>query len=149
MKVFRVAPYAPDVLYLIEQLNTFNLSNYPAEVCHLDPPEVLARENCIMIGAYDEGVLCGIGAVKFFEGYGEIKRMFVPVKFRGRGVSKLIIEELINIIRQNGLTIARLETGIRHEVALILYRKKGFVEREPFGDYGKTELNVYMEKVLN
>ena len=133
---------------MIEQLNQFNLANYPPEVCHLDPPEVLARDNCTMIGVYDGPILCGIGAVKLFDDYGEIKRMFVAPKYRGQRLSTLILDELLQLIRAKNIPIARLETGTRHHAALVLYRKHGFIEREPYADYPKTDLNIYMEKRL-
>lgn len=143
-----VSPFAPDVLDLIEQLNQNSLSLYSAEFCHLDPPEVLARENCIMIGGYDGATLCGIGAVKFFADYGEIKRMFVPPSYRGRGISHLILDELIRLVKVRGLTCARLETGTKHEAAMILYGKKGFRVRGPFGDYVGGDPSVYMERPI-
>jgi enamine deaminase RidA (YjgF/YER057c/UK114 family)/ribosomal protein S18 acetylase RimI-like enzyme len=143
-----VSPFASDVQNLISQLNEHNLAHYSADVCHLDPPETLAKENCTMLGAYDGGILCGIGAVKFFADYGEIKRMFVPKSYRGQGISHQILNRLINLIKDRNLPYARLETGDKYKAALHLYEKKGFKPRKAFGDYIDTEDNLYMELAL-
>lgn len=148
VRIQHISPFAPEVIGFIEEINKYNLLHYPPEVCHLDPPEVLARENCVMLGAFYENELCGIGAVKLFEDYGEIKRMFVPEKFRGRGISRLILDSLLRIIQEKGLAWARLETGAKFEAAMSLYQRSGFEICEPFGNYEKTPVNVYMQKSL-
>ena len=137
-----VSPHAEDVVALIEQLNAHTLTLFPPEFCYFDPPEVLARANCTMLGAYEGQEICGIGAVKFFADYGEIKRMFVPPQFRSRGISKLILKKLLSLIEQQGLAYARLETGEKHQAAISLYRKCGFIDCEPFGEYQKTAHNM-------
>ena len=37
--------------------------------------------------------------------------------------------------QRRDLAFVRLETGLKLEAAVALYREKGFVEREAFGDY--------------
>lgn len=144
----RISPFQPDALELIGQLNAHNLSLYTEEFCHLDPPEILARENCVMIGAYRGEILVGIGAVKFFPGYGEIKRMFVIPEARGLGIAELILEELLALLREKDLRLARIETGYQHIAAMGLYRKKGFAERGAFGDYPDNGVSVFLERPL-
>jgi putative acetyltransferase len=50
--------------------------------------------------------------------------------------------------RREGLECLRLETGIHQPEALGLYRSAGYREREPFGDYARDPLSVFMEKRL-
>ncbi len=149
ISIKRVSPHEPSVLSMIEQLNAHNRSHYSAEFCHPDPPEVLARENCTMLGAYSGGELVGIGAVKLFEGYGEIKRMFVPPQFRGRGIATLVLKELIAVLVDGHVPFARLETGAKFFWAIQLYSKNGFVRCNPFGDYRETPNNVFMDRKIN
>jgi len=47
-----------------------------------------------------------------------------------------------------GLRLMRLETGIHQPEALALYRRAGYAERAPFGEYVADPLSVYMEKTL-
>ena len=53
-------------------------------------------------------------------------------------------------MRQQGVYLARLETGIYQPEALGLYRKIGYQERSSFGNYPKNDpLSVFMEKQLS
>ena len=119
----------------------------------MDPPEVLARDNCTVIGAYettpDNSVLCGIGAVKIFTDYGEIKRMYVPEEFRGQGIAKLILNRLLEITIEQNIRCVKLETGAKFEPAVKLYEKNGFTVCEAFGDYEKNPCNLYLQKKLS
>ena len=143
-----VSPHDPEVYKLIERLNEHNLSHYPPEECHLDPPEVLAKDNCTMLGAFDGETICGIGAVKFFEDYGEIKRMFVPEEFRGRGIANKILLSLIDLVKEKEMPFVRLETGIKFKPAVSLYEKHGFKKCEPFGQYASEIHGTCMELPL-
>ena len=49
-------------------------------------------------------------------------------------------------LRQRGVELIRLETGVRQPEALGLYRKLGYRERGPFGAYRPDPLSVFMEK---
>jgi putative acetyltransferase len=49
-------------------------------------------------------------------------------------------------LRKRGVSLFRLETGIRQPEALGLYRKLGYRERGPFGSYRPDPLSVFMEK---
>jgi ribosomal protein S18 acetylase RimI-like enzyme len=150
---------------IIEALNQHNLALDTAAACFLDPPEVLARENSEMIGVFRDleesgvsaqagagdvplGHLCGIGAVKFFDDYGEIKRMFVKPEFRGLGLSHLIMDDLLARIESRGLPHARLETGADYKAAVGLYASKGFKERLAFGDYPQIDTSLFMERPM-
>ena len=148
MGVVEVSPFDSEVYKLIESLNEHNLSYYPPEECHLDPPEVLAADNCTMVGFYKDQKLCGIGAIKFFEDYGEIKRMFVPDEFRGQGIANAILENLIERVIKKDKAFVRLETGIKFKAAVGLYEKHGFKKCEPFGQYAHEIHGTCMEKPL-
>jgi putative acetyltransferase len=67
---------------------------------------------------------------------------------RGARVGVLLVERIEAAARSAGLTHLRLETGIHQPEALGLFRRAGFVERDPFADYPLDPLSVYMEKAL-
>ena len=46
------------------------------------------------------------------------------------------------------IAMLRLETGIHNTEALRTYRRAGYRERNPFGDYAPDPLSVFMEKRL-
>ena len=80
--------------------------------------------------------------------YAEIKRVFVLDEYRGRGLSKRIMEFVEDELRARGVDLFRLETGVRQPEALGLYRRLGYRERGPFGAYRPDPLSVFMEKRL-
>ncbi len=95
------------------------------------------------------GEALGCGALRIdAEGYGEVKRMFVLPRARGLKLGRRILDRLEEEARREGLRCLRLETGVHQPEALGLYRTAGFVEREPFGEYGPDPLSVFMEKRL-
>jgi putative acetyltransferase len=143
-----ISPLRDDVRALMDRLNKHNLSHCPPEICHLATPEQLATTDCIMFGAFIEGCLCGMGAIKFMTGYGEITRMFVADEFRGRGVAKEILGCLIQCAVDRGLASVKLETSTKFISAVRLYKASGFTLCPPFGEYVNSSHNTYMEKKL-
>jgi len=122
---------------------------YPAESNHMESVDVLVQPNVLFLGGYVAGELVACGAVKTMDdddAYGEIKRVFVVDRFRGRGYSKEIMRRLEAHVHALDISLARLETGIKQTEALTLYRKLGYRERAPFGRYKLDPLSVFMEK---
>ena len=81
--------------------------------------------------------------------YGEIKRLYVPAKHRGKSIAQTIVKELENRLRKQSVFTARLETGVHQHAAIGLYKKLGYAEIPPFGDYTEDPLSVFMEKKLS
>jgi putative acetyltransferase len=75
--------------------------------------------------------------------------LFVTEAARGNGIGKAILKTVENAARQEGLEIMVLETGVKSDAALSLYRHFGYRERAPFGDYTPDPLCIFMEKRLN
>jgi len=133
---------------LVAQLDAGLLALYPAESNHLENPQDLQRPNVLVLGAFMGASMVGIGAVKRFPDYGEIKRLYVADSARGSGVAQLIMQHLEQHLRDRGITVARLETGIHQSAALGLYRRLGYVGISAFGDYADDPLSVFMQKRL-
>ncbi len=149
IEIQQVDPKQAEVIDLIHQLDEYQESMYPPESNHLDPIDELSKTNVIFLAAYDGTRICGIGAVKIFYDYGEIKRMYVPEEYRGKGIGKDIIKELENRLIARSVFAARLETGIHQHEAIALYKKLGYSKTAPFGDYTKDPLSVFMEKKID
>ena len=105
---------------LIEALNTELSGRYPEEgACHfrLDAHEVAAGEGAFLI-AFRSGKPVGCGAVRRIEALtGEIKRMYVVLPERGRGVGREILNALEAEARALRLSRLVLETGVRQAEA--------------------------------
>ena len=133
---------------LIAELDAFNTALYPAESNHFDPPEKLATTRGVFLVVESEGALIGCGAAKHCGAWAEIKRMYLKPAARGSGLASLMLDRLLGWARNEGLTLARLETGNASEGALRLYRRAGFSEIAAFPPYRPDPLSIFMERTL-
>ena len=147
--VEKLSPRDAAARRLIAALDDYQRTLYPAESNHLDSVAALDQNNVCFVGAFEDGLLRGCGAVKVMPGgYGEIKRVFVSPDARGRGLGNRIMQALEQALVDCGVFIARLETGIHQPEAVALYRRHGYEEIGPFGEYGPDPLSIFMEKKL-
>ena len=143
-------PGQPDVIRLIEASDAYAMALYPPESNHLLDIAALSDPAVTFLVARRQGDAVGCGAILHDpRGWGEVKRMFVRPDQRGQGIGRRVLAELEGIAREAGIALLRLETGIHSTEALALYRRAGFAEREPFGDYKPDPLSVFMEKRLD
>lgn len=149
--VISTDPQAPEVAGLLQQLDGYQSSLYPAASNHLDSVELLASTHAYFVAAYAGSDVLGCGAIKYMRDdclYGEIKRLFVKPKARGKGVAKKIMANLEQHAQHQKARALRLETGIYQTAALHLYARLGFCRSSAFGDYLADPLSVFMEKRL-
>jgi len=142
-------PDSAEAQVLIAASDAFYDGLYPPESTHLEATTDLKKEHVIFMGCRIADQLVASGGAKLMQDdgeYAEIKRVFVLENFRGRGLSRIIMQALEGELGNRGVTLFRLETGIRQPEALGLYRKLGYHERGPFGAYRTDPLSVFMEK---
>jgi putative acetyltransferase len=98
---------------------------------------------------YKDNIPVGIGAYKEYDpNTVEIKRMYTLPEYRGKGIAKLILNELENWAREEGYAASILETGHLQKDAIGLYQKLGYKVIPNFGQYIGVENSVCMEKNL-
>lgn len=151
MRIEALNPDLSAAQSLIAKSDAYLAALYPPESNHLESVDALKRQNVRFLGGYIDTELVACGAVKILADdglYGEIKRVFVLEAFRGRGFSKIIMQQLEAHLRSKEVFLVRLETGIAQAEALGLYAKLGYVRRQPFGCYKPDSLSVFMEKSL-
>jgi putative acetyltransferase len=142
-------PAQPDIIILLEHGDAEAASLYPAESNHLLSIDALLEPNVLFHVARDaSGTALATGAVVLKGDWAEIKRMWVEPRARGQGLARTMLAALELKARAHGVRCLRLETGIDSHSALGLYRRAGFVTREPFADYRPDPLSVFMEKDL-
>ena len=146
-------PYSEEAMRLLEASDAYLGNLYPPESNHLSSPEDLSAAHVRFLGFLEDSKVVGCGAIKILrdkEGpYGEIKRLFVLEAYRGRGISKILLEALERHLTVQGISLSRLETGIHQPEALGLYQRLGYLKRGPYGDYRPDPLSVFMEKRLS
>jgi len=101
--------------------------------------------------AWDGDTVVGIGALKQLSAdHGEVKSMHTAEAARGRGVGSAMLRHIIAAARARGMSRLSLETGswAYFEPARALYRRHGFVESEPFGDYKPDPNSTFMTLAL-
>lgn len=142
-------PTRPEIAALLQAGEEYGTALYPAESNHFLSIDTLKADHIVFVSARDpDQKAVGTGALALFDGWAELKRMWVIPEARGRGISRLLLEDLENRARNAGALYIRLETGIANTEALGLYRKVGFLPCDPFGDYLPDPLSVFMEKTI-
>ena len=79
----------------------------------------------------------------------EIKRMFVAVECRGRGLSKYLLEEMERVAREEGASRIILHTGNQQVAAIALYEANGYTEIEIYEPYVGLPDSLCFEKALS
>ena len=80
-----------------------------------------------------DGEIAGtISLRKIREDAGEIKRMYVKPKFRGKKLGNLLIEEVIEISQGNEFSKLYLDTAHFMSSAISLYKNFGFKKTGPY-----------------
>lgn len=155
--IARESAAQPDVIAFLEASDRYHEALYPAESNHLVDVASLESENVRFLVLRDggpTGTALGCGAVRIVrpeggEAYGELKRMWIDPARRGGGLGRRLLAALETAARAEGVVVLRLETGVSQPEAGTLYRRAGFVERPPFGDYRDDPLSLFMEKRLD
>ena len=144
------SPLQDEVRELVRQLNAFLLSLSPPEACYHMTVEQMAEAATTLFVARDEsGRAVGMGALRR-EGGGvaEVKRMYTLPEVRGRRVGGALLDRIVALAAEEGVTRLVLETGDRHPEAWRLYESRGFVRCGPVLDYPESKWSVFYEKPL-
>lgn len=125
------------------------LEKYPGEPTNGVDSDGFHEAGGYFVGARLGANLVGCGAFRVVDGETvEIKRMYVVPAFRGRGVSRIMLEHLESEARRRGYLRSILETGTRQLEAISLYASSGYSETEPFAPYIGNENSVCFAKKL-
>lgn len=142
------SPTHPKLGELWRAKEALSRSLYPAESDFSYGPAELSAPQVLFLVAEYNGEFVGCGAAANQGVYGEIKSMFILETMRGQRIGEQLIRRLEAHMRAQGLTLARLETGIDSHSALRLYTRMGYQRCAPFGAYPDDPLCVFMEKSL-
>src|SRR5262249_39188399 len=145
-------PEEVSVAAILRCSEEFAHSLYPAEGVHMLTVAQLKSPSVHFLVARNvkTGDVLGCGAIVLQSGsYAEIKRMFVNPVGRRKGIGAEILKALEKVARTQGVRTLRLETGPNQPEALALYRRSGYWERGPFGEYREDSFSIFMEKCID
>jgi putative acetyltransferase len=129
------------ITQLLQNHMDFMVSQSPAESVHALDLDKLRVPEITFWSAWDENnpqCLLGCMALKMLSSnHAEIKSMHVTEASRGRGLSKVLCQFVIDEAKKRKCTRLSLETGTgdAFEPAHRLYKSFGFEICSPFGDY--------------
>jgi len=97
---------------------------------------------------YEDGIAVGCASFKYYdEGTAEVKRVFVRKEYRGRGISKQLMNFIEERAKGKGFSKLILETGALLVEAMGLYNKMGYKVIENYGPYKCMKDSICMEKI--
>jgi GNAT superfamily N-acetyltransferase len=107
------------------------------------------RAGTAFLLARSAGRAVGCGALRaLYTSTAEVRRMFVSVGARRRGLARALLAELERQALALGYSALRLETGNRQPEAVALYTACGYLRIAPFGRYADDPTSVCFEKHL-
>ena len=142
-----------DLRLLVGELNDELGALYSAEQRHGLALDALFQPHIRFFVARADGRPAGCGGVALFDGFAEVKRMYVRSHLRGQGVADAIMARLTAEAVQAGHTLLRLETGVYSGAAIQFYRRAGFTvcgAYEPYASMPPQAVvtSVFMEKPI-
>ena len=148
LKVVRTSADHPDFMYLVSLLDHELWVELQEDQATYDQyNKVPDIKTAIII--YDEEKPVAIGCFKQHNNLTvEIKRMYVDKNYRGKGVSKMVLNELEKWAVEQGFQHAILETSIHFEVAKNLYKNAGYFVIDNYDQYKGLEESVCMKKQI-
>jgi GNAT superfamily N-acetyltransferase len=109
----------------------------------VDPEDIVTT-----ILAVAEKDAVGHAALRPYAGSLEVKKVFVPVRQRGRGIARLLMGELENVARGRGAQSLVLQTGVLQVPAITLYEDLGYAPIDAYGKYVNVPGALCFEKTL-
>ena len=98
-----------------------------------------------------DGEVVGCGAYRRrSDEFCEMKRLFVPDRFRGLGLGRKLSAVLITAAKDEGFRLMRLDTAAQMSEAVALYEAIGFKRCAPYNEYPDRLMPhmVFMEMAL-
>ncbi len=138
----------PDFACLENELNKYLTNIFGVKQQYYDRLNVINNSSTVVV-AYLNDEAVGCACLREFDAETiEVKRMFVPELYRGKGIGSRILVELEKWARELGYKYVILETGTLLKEAKALYKKSGYQVIENWGEYVGIETSVCMKKPL-
>lgn len=113
----------------------FNSTLKDGEIHYYDLSEFIQSPDAILIVAEEDNEIVGSGYALIkksekdynnFENYAYLGFMYVKPEYRGKGINKVITDELVGWSKSKGISEVRLDVYAQNESAIKAYEKAGF-----------------------
>jgi ribosomal protein S18 acetylase RimI-like enzyme len=126
---------------------TLCFQGFEAEVAGL-PGRYAPPSGCLLLAMQGDRPAGCVAMQDLGDGTCEMKRLYVAPESRGRGVGRLLVEDVLRRAERAGYRRMILDTVPEMAAAIALYRSFGFVDTAPYWQ-SPVEKTVYMEKELS
>jgi len=136
---------------LIERHLAFCRASSPICSDHALDAQTLSGDGVDFFTLWDGDIALACGALaRLPSGDGELKSMHVAAEARGRGLSRKMLDHLLDRARALGMARVWLETGSQDEFgpARGLYAANGFAVCPPYEGYVEDPNSVFMTRAL-
>ena len=149
--ITKESPLSADLALLMQRHTEDMHADTPPESIHMMDASELAIPEVDFFVLRDAGKPLAMGAFKRLDAaHAEIKSMHVLTEARGRGLSRTMLDHLLEQAKAAGLKRLSLETGVQPTfvAARALYYKAGFEDCPPFEGYTLDPNSLYMTRSL-
>lgn len=111
--------------------------------------QLIDDKNSLYLVAEEEDQIKGCCGITNILGEGNINNVVVSSEFRGQGIAKQMLKELLNKSKKIGMEEFTLEVRVSNEVAIHIYEKLGFVSegiRPGFYDKPKEDAMIMWKR---
>ncbi|MDP5137466.1 GNAT family N-acetyltransferase [Rheinheimera baltica] len=151
MKIVQDDLASGEVIALLHEHLADMYATSPPESVHALDVDALKASNIRFFSAWLDGELAGCVAIKALDSQlAELKSMRTTKAFRGKGIGQALLQFVIEHAKAQGFTAVNLETGTQDYFAPArnLYRKFGFTDCGPFGQYKLDPNSHFMSLAL-
>ena len=138
---------------VFKQLNLDWLDKYgltePGDLLMLDHPEevIIDSGGALYLAKAETAIIGSAALINKGKGVFELAKMSVADHYKGKGISKLLIEKCLETANRLGARKIYLQSNSQLTTALALYKKYGFKE-VPLVNADYSTADVMMEKEL-
>lgn len=150
---------SPEVVALLQSHLEGMQAETPPESVHALGLDAYQSADLTLWTVWSDGMLMGCGALKDLgvlnsegnaERHGEIKSMRTKKEHLRKGVADAVLTTIVDHAKSVGMQRISLETG-KTELFIAaqqFYKKRGFVETTPFGDYTNDPHSLFLTLAL-
>jgi putative acetyltransferase len=147
-KILRTSSDHPDFNRLVHKLNADLSARYGDLQKEYDQYNNVEAIDTVVV-LYVDTIPAGCGCFKTYStDTVEVKRMFVETSFRGKGLSKIILQALEEWAAEKGYKKAVLETADKQPEAIGLYTTLGYERIANYGPYVAMPASICFCKAL-